>query len=108
MNIKANDNNSEAEELYKSAEEKLIAAKDVLKDKDIADVLAKLAALYSYQKQYDKALEVNKKLLEYSYDNNPQVKILILNAKIDTTMRYAHPVPKRKLEAINVLNNYNE
>lgn len=36
------------------------------------------------------------------------VKEILGHAKIDTTMRYAHPVPKRKLEAINVLNNYNE
>lgn len=29
------------------------------------------------------------------------------HSKIETTMRYAHPVPKRKLEAISVLNSYN-
>ena len=28
------------------------------------------------------------------------------HAKIETTMRYAHPVPERKLTAINKLNSY--
>ena len=30
------------------------------------------------------------------------------HSKIETTMRYAHAVPKRKLEAIEVLNSYNQ
>ena len=34
------------------------------------------------------------------------VKEILGHSKIETTMRYAHPVPKRKLEAISVLNNY--
>ena len=29
------------------------------------------------------------------------------HSKIETTMRYAHPIPKRKSEAISVLNSYN-
>lgn len=29
------------------------------------------------------------------------------NSKIDTTLRYAHAVPKRKWKAIKVLNSYN-
>lgn len=35
------------------------------------------------------------------------VKEILGHSKIDTTMRYAHAVPKRKLEAIEVLNSYN-
>lgn len=35
------------------------------------------------------------------------VKEILGHSKIDTTMRYAHAVPKRKLEAISVLNSYN-
>ena len=34
------------------------------------------------------------------------VKEILGHSKIDTTMRYAHAVPKRKLEAIEVLNSY--
>ena len=34
------------------------------------------------------------------------VKEILGHAKIDTTMRYAHAVPQRKLDAISVLNNY--
>ena len=34
------------------------------------------------------------------------VKEILGHSKIDTTMRYAHAVPKRKLDAINVLNSY--
>lgn len=36
------------------------------------------------------------------------VKDILGHAKIDTTMRYAHPVPKRKLEAIEVLDDYDK
>jgi len=36
------------------------------------------------------------------------VKDILGHAKIDTTMRYAHPVPKRKLEAIEALNDYDD
>ena len=35
------------------------------------------------------------------------VKEILGHAEISTIMRYAHPVPKRKLEAISVLNSYN-
>lgn len=35
------------------------------------------------------------------------VKEVLGHADIQTTMRYAHAVPKRKLEAIKVLNSYN-
>ena len=35
------------------------------------------------------------------------VKEILGHSKIETTMRYAHTVPKRKLEAIEVLNSYN-
>ena len=35
------------------------------------------------------------------------VKEILGHSKIETTMRYAHAVPKRKLEAIEVLNSYN-
>ena len=34
------------------------------------------------------------------------VKEILGHSKIETTMRYAHAVPERKLQAINVLNNY--
>lgn len=34
------------------------------------------------------------------------VKEILGHSKIETTMRYAHAVPKRKLDAINVLNSY--
>ena len=34
------------------------------------------------------------------------VKEILGHSKIDTTMRYAHAVPKRKLDAICVLNDY--
>jgi site-specific recombinase XerD len=36
------------------------------------------------------------------------VKDILGHAKIETTMRYAHPVPKRKLEAIETLNDYDD
>ena len=29
------------------------------------------------------------------------------HSKIETTMRYSHPIPKRKSDAISVLNSYN-
>lgn len=74
---KANDENIEAEELYHSAEENLIAAKKDLNDEDAIGVLANLATLYLSQNQQDKAIEINKKLLEYSY-NTPQNKASIL------------------------------
>ncbi len=35
------------------------------------------------------------------------VKEILGHADIQTTMRYAHAVPKRKIEAISVLNSYN-
>lgn len=35
------------------------------------------------------------------------VKEILGHSKIETTMRYAHAIPKRKLEAIEVLNSYN-
>ena len=34
------------------------------------------------------------------------VKEILGHSKIETTMRYAHAVPKRKMDAINVLNSY--
>ena len=34
------------------------------------------------------------------------VKEILGHSKIETTMRYAHAVPKRKMNAINVLNSY--
>ncbi|OGI03691.1 MAG: hypothetical protein A2Y25_08115 [Candidatus Melainabacteria bacterium GWF2_37_15] len=34
------------------------------------------------------------------------VKDLLGHSEIKTTMRYAHPVPERKLQAIQALNNY--
>ncbi len=34
------------------------------------------------------------------------VKEILGHAKIETTMRYAHAVPQRKLDAISVLNSY--
>ena len=34
------------------------------------------------------------------------VKEILDHSDINTTLRYAHPVPKRKLEAIKVLNDY--
>lgn len=34
------------------------------------------------------------------------VKEILGHADIQTTMRYAHAVPQRKLEAISVLNSY--
>lgn len=35
-----------------------------------------------------------------------EVKDILGHSKIETTMRYAHPVPSRKLDAIKVLNDY--
>ena len=34
------------------------------------------------------------------------VKEILGHSKKETTMRYAHAVPKRKMDAINVLNSY--
>ena len=34
------------------------------------------------------------------------VQEILGHSKITTTQRYAHPVPQRKLEAIDILNNY--
>lgn len=34
------------------------------------------------------------------------VQEILGHSKITTTQRYAHPVPQRKLDAVNVLNNY--
>lgn len=36
------------------------------------------------------------------------VQDILGHSKITTTQRYAHPVPQRKLDAIEILNNYNE
>lgn len=60
--------------------------------------------------------ENKKKLLE----DNPRIRFLTAeeeirlvvmdilgHAKIETAMRYAHPTPKRKSDAISVLNSYN-
>jgi len=33
--------------------------------------------------------------------------IHLKNAKVETTMRYTHIIPRQKLEAIEVLNSYN-
>lgn len=38
--------------------------------------------------------------------NLVEVKDILGHSKIETTMRYAHPVPVEKLKAINILNNY--
>ncbi len=34
------------------------------------------------------------------------VQELLAHSNIQTTMRYAHPVPKRKLDAIQALDSY--
>ena len=34
------------------------------------------------------------------------VQEILGHSKITTTQRYAHPVPQRKIEAINILNSY--
>lgn len=34
------------------------------------------------------------------------VQEILGHSKLTITQRYAHPVPQRKLDAINVLNNY--
>ncbi|MBO5739404.1 tyrosine-type recombinase/integrase [bacterium] len=34
------------------------------------------------------------------------VKEILGHSKIEITMRYAHAIPKRKMDAINVLNSY--
>lgn len=35
-----------------------------------------------------------------------EISEILGHSKITTTQRYAHPVPQRKLDAIDVLNNY--
>lgn len=46
-------------------------------------------------------------LVEKGIDLVVVVKEILGHSQIDTTIRYAHAVPKRKLEAIEVLNSYN-
>jgi site-specific recombinase XerD len=72
--------------------------------RDIKTTVLKMADIKNFR-FHDLRHTVATRLVEKGIDL-VVVKEILGHSKIDTTMRYAHAVPKRKLDVIAVLNSY--